>query len=644
MKNQETKYSIAVMIGFLFCLYSGCHIPEVVHDYWWNHYEQGIKHSDKEEWQAAEKYFKMAIHDRYDSKIHALTYGFKYIIYLPHRELGYVLYKQERFQEAIQELETALSFEYSKKAKIYLDRARIKMHNKTTSDIHPPEIFIQNPLSSEIVNTTKVIIRGYVQDDSYVGQIKIADQFVQIPISKKEVLFCVEQSVKQGKNEIPIYAKDIFGNRTKSVHFIHVDLVAPVLSVDWSIKNQSTSMEKASLSIYAFDDYGIEKVNIGSKDYFYNNKKNIALHKEIEKSSNQENVCIKVYDIAGNVNIKQVKLVSSRNHKLLLASNSLGTDLPYLVAQLNRNRIPISEVDSHESKIIIDTEIPNIIYEDSIMIQGRVKDLDGIKSLYMSGTEISVLQKNEVKFSYIYPLVKEKNVIVIRVIDSFDNEISERVKTFKKEASVYIFNQRAKIQMTDFNIIQPTSKPVKQPLLLKKSFLTKFRYNILKQKRFSISSTDSQNIIDYYISGECSNRYSEIEIFLFPKLNKRSSEDNITSINVFQEFEGGKSGNIDYLINLMDDLAEEAELSIRQKIPLIEGKLIGCKNSQITISAGSERGIKKGMKLIIFNKIDISDFKILGEAEVTETFEDRSNAIIIASSSLIKPEHFFLTK
>ncbi len=71
---------------------------------WWNHYERALSCADGGFLERAESDLREAIRQRKDDQRRARTYGFHFADYFPHRELGIVLLRQGRPEEAIREL------------------------------------------------------------------------------------------------------------------------------------------------------------------------------------------------------------------------------------------------------------------------------------------------------------------------------------------------------------------------------------------------------------------------------------------------------------------------------------------------------------------------------------------------------------
>lgn len=145
---------------------------------WWNYYQRGLSYAEGEFWHEASADFQAAVKQRrgQTDRRRAYTYGVHYLDYFPHRELGIAYYHLGQYDEAIRELETSLSTVDTAKAKFYLNKVRKVLLKKTGRDATPPRIFLDAPSDRRITNSTTIIVKGYVADDTYASAISINDQ------------------------------------------------------------------------------------------------------------------------------------------------------------------------------------------------------------------------------------------------------------------------------------------------------------------------------------------------------------------------------------------------------------------------------------------------------------------------------------
>ncbi len=87
---------------------------------WYEFYERALSFAEGGFWEDAELDMKEAIRQRGKDQRWARTYARNFIDYFPHRELGIIYCKQERHEEAYNELNISLSSLYSSRAESYL--------------------------------------------------------------------------------------------------------------------------------------------------------------------------------------------------------------------------------------------------------------------------------------------------------------------------------------------------------------------------------------------------------------------------------------------------------------------------------------------------------------------------------------------
>ena len=206
---------------------------------WWNYYERGVSYGDGRFWQQAEADLREALSQRSEDQRRARTYGMHFIDYFPHRELGVVLYHEERYAEAIVELEASLKSEKSAKAEYYLDWARKSRILQDKTDVRPPEIEVESPLPDLLTNAFSTTVTGMVRDESYVKSINVNDNPVRIDLAAKEVPFTVEMPLEPGENIIRIEAADLSGKLTVLERRLRVDRQGPILSIDEPVEGKT---------------------------------------------------------------------------------------------------------------------------------------------------------------------------------------------------------------------------------------------------------------------------------------------------------------------------------------------------------------------------------------------------------------------
>ncbi|QTA81629.1 Caspase domain-containing protein [Desulfonema limicola] len=293
---------------------------------WWNYYERGLSFSDGQVWQKADADFLQAIKKRNKDQFRARTYGMHFVDYFPHRELGISMFYQERWKEAVKELETSLSSQKTAKAEYYLDKARKSWIEQEKSDINPPSVSIQSPEQGFLSNQFTLSITGTAKDDTYVKSIRVNNVPVRLDVSAKEIVFKTDISLKPGENEIIIKAADITGKTGTAVHKIICDRASPILNVDHIIPDNE-SETGYTIKGYAYDDSGIKSIRVNNMEIIKKPGKQILLNTAVPVPHENRRYIVTAEDILGNlvkaeipVSIEQSDLYQHEPEPVLLAS------------------------------------------------------------------------------------------------------------------------------------------------------------------------------------------------------------------------------------------------------------------------------------------------------------------------------------
>jgi len=631
MKKQLINFFNLIIVLFSIFNFSSCQSASVIHDYWWNNYRQGIIYSGQYLWKEAEENFKMALTDRFDDKLYASTYGRHLIHYFPHRELGCVYFHQERYEEAIKELETSLQFEKSAKAELYLNRARSRWINQNKTDKYLPEIIIYSPITNYYTNLSKIKIKGKASDDTYISEIKVGYKNIRMDVSQKEADFQIQYPVKQGENVIPIIVQDIAGyTNTKNI-IVHVDKLSPVLSLDKSVLYSVINEKILLIDLYSFDDSGIADLNIDNKKYIFQGKKSINFKKKVKIISNINSIHIIVKDIAGNIIDEYIDFNKFSERKNLLAINDSYPVLLNNYFSMKTKRI--RESDTHETKIIFLSKIPEISYQNQIIVQGRVIDNDGIKALFLNGEEIKIFHRCNYKFKYIYDLFnEEENLIVIRAIDVNENRIIKQ-RVIKKKIPTIYSKASSILKIADFKD-DPNNN-----LKLNKIFKQELFNQIKDIKRFKLINKDDQIKPDYFLTGDIVQMTNEIDVNLYIKRTK-NEYDYIARINVFEEKKENEKINYYYKLGV---LAKQAVKYLCQELPVVECKVVDIKGNKIFIEVDEGSMVKDGIIVDIYRKSIDKNFKVLGSA-VINGLDDGKPYILASKNNTIQKGDYVRTR
>ena len=303
---------------------------------WWNYYERACSFMDGEFYPQAEMDFRQAISRREHDQLRTRTYGFHFIDYFPHRELGIALFYQQNYQESIHELEKSIASEKSARGCYYIDKARNHFILQQKSDKDTPQIFISTPEPDMITNSTIIHVKGHTTDDTYVKEIWINKTPIRVDVAAQSIYFDKRINIQSGTTIIDIIVIDIVGKQSIQQIQITCDLAGPVLNMN---EISSQGINTFLIDGFAYDNSGIKEIKI--------NDQNII--KQIEYQHAWKHKCvttdhtirISAIDKVGNKTIANLNLpfdhqlnLQPFHNKLLLASMK---DLPIIPKHITQN-------------------------------------------------------------------------------------------------------------------------------------------------------------------------------------------------------------------------------------------------------------------------------------------------------------------
>jgi len=284
---------------------------------WWNYYERGVSFMDGNFYLKAEQDFRQAIAKRDKDQIRSRTYGFHFLDYFPHRELGISLFHQQKFQDAINELEKSLSTEKSARAYYYLDKARKDLIVKNKSDKEPPQIFISSPEPEMLTNSYVINVKGHTTDDTFIKSVWINKIPFRIDVSAKSIHFNENVKIIPGENHIEIKALDIVGKFTAQKKKVICDIAGPVLNINDIISTHD--LNTYILDGYAYDNAGIKEIRINDENII----KNLLYTKSWKHkfTSFENHIKVIATDKVGNRTIARLQLPSAQQSNLSILFN-----------------------------------------------------------------------------------------------------------------------------------------------------------------------------------------------------------------------------------------------------------------------------------------------------------------------------------
>lgn len=619
---------------------------------WWNYYERGLSFAEGGFWTEAEKDLRRALKKRSKDKRYARTYGMHRVEYFANRELGIVLYQQQKYDDALKLLELSLGQEDSSKAKFFINSTKLTIIKNSGLDTALPVIKITSPFKTLLTNKTKISVKGEATDDQLVAAITINDKPIFIELYDKKIQFNKEVSLKPGSNIVTIKIKDVAGKSTKKQFTVLVDRQGPVINIE-----EVASLENGKFHIKGaiFDDTGIKEVSIGDQTLNAGREKVLEFSQTI--TTRVASLDIVAKDILenetfGKINLEEILKTTETNHKLpLLAFNTpypaplagYGSDV---ISDAVPNFLLLSTAETGNPLIkIYDLEEDMAVFEDTYFLEGAVTDGDKVASITVNGIPVTEHQGIKVFFNYLAELKEGENVFTVIATDAKQNVSKKVIKIVRKINKA--FNVGSRLSMALLPLAEKGETVEISPLvfdLLLQSLSERKRFNLLARgpgeleavlqelKLSSSALADKEKALkigrlltaDITVSGTILETAKAVNITV--RLIDTETSEIIATTDVY-----GEDKRLQTLKYLLTGLA----LKIQGKYPLLSGMIIKVEGNTLYCDIGLQNKITNRMKFIAYKKgenfthpvtgkIYAGDTNLLAELEVVKVYDDFS--------------------
>jgi len=617
---------------------------------WWQYYERGLSFAECGFYKEAELDFIEALKRRDKDRRRARTYGLHFTDYFVNREYGIILFHQGRLHESMKHLKISLSSVKSSKAEFYLDQARISLIEKYQLDHAPPEIKISLP-KEVLTNEKYVEIYGIAKDDQFVRYITINGKNVRVDMSNKIIPFRMMVPVFSGTNIIPVIAKDLSGKTSEMNVIIKSDRIGPIVIIEDPYKFISNNTYR--INFYAFDDSGLKEVMINGKKTIYEDLQYIRIQREIILLRGKKCINIEVKDSAGNITSVKKNLTKQYNFSNLIAQNNENSSriMSDFSSQLVSNDNKNPQITLHRPS---KTNKKLTTYFGQVFINGLIQDDNGVKSLFVNGTDIlenfyKISDNDQIKikhlyFAYLHDLHEGENTISINCRD-FSGKADQKdfIINWIKPI-VFTKEYRLNVVIKKDHLIRDKNVGMLDSFIAKLTHALDKRFSVIKLALLSKNQKDSKKLdVDYEIF--C--RFIEI-----PSQNKKEiivelvdTETKKIFITV-DAFYPTLESNEDLKI-----LAGGISIKLSDEMPLVKGNILEVyENQKITVDICQKEKIKPGMKLIVYELDKIGYLMpkemIIGQAKITEVGTSTSSADLYRDKIFeeIKPKQLVITR
>ncbi len=652
---------------------------------YWNYYERALSFGDGGFWKKAELDLRDAIRLRDADQRDARTYGRHFADYFPHRELGVVLYRQGRTEEAIRKLETSLRMAVSAKAQSHLDRARKDRIRRKGPDQPPPEINIRPP--DPLTNAFSVTMEGVAQDtENFVRHITVAGKRQRVDVSAREVPFRMKVPLKSGENRIPVRATNLAGKIAERIVTVISDRVGPLVSMD----ERPDPISETNIRVrgYASDASGLAEFVINDRRFpIQGSPTALNIDERIPIQPGEKDVVVSVRDKAGNITSANIMLSDEGlTHKhptkgfsrfavphlggvtppkggtTNWAENLVGpkkvlSDMP---AKKSNPILASARRDISFVEIILNnSETERVTYNDRIVIDGQIRsDESGTRLLINGEEEIAGVPRENYHFSHIAELNQGENVITVAAVAPSQHSDAVTLRIERRLPSAEKPESRLKLALKDFSVMKT------EGMALSKGFEARLAADMREHdpRRFRRvghlklnpgESADDETTLKKarqkgfhcLLLGRIEERMNYMEkrsvIISAWIADVEGSEILVRTTDVY-----GEDADQTNIHDALKSLAEELKLKLIDELPLVKGRIEDKPSkNQITVNLGQEDKVKKGMRLVIYESADAEE-RELGEAKIGSVEKENSVAYLREGSEkeAIRPNHHVITR
>jgi hypothetical protein len=629
---------------------------------WWNYYERGVSYADGEFWDEALVDFQAAIQRRQEDQRRARTYGLHFIDYFPHRELGIVYYRLDRYPEAIHELETSLATVDNAKAKFYLNRARKSLLQQTGRDTVPPRIVLTSPADGLLTNRFTVTVAGRAEDDTYVSAVTINGRSQFVELAEPRLPFTQEIALHDGANIVDVAAVDLLGQQVHQRLTVRLDRHGPLVSLDRVEVVGTPPQQRVQIEGWLADSSQVAHFVVAGRQMPLRVGTEWEFRLEVPVAADAEALPFEVEDAAGNVTRGEIALTPPasgpiREGKvpfplpLLLprwASLAPGTVISDLVA-LPATPIRTAQRRDRYPPVIklrglADRET---VYDDVIYLEVQVTDASAITAFSVNGESLWRRHGKQLFFSQLVPLQPGENTIVLEAVDEVGNTAQHPVVVTREARQVQQVGSRLRVSLLPFAKNGSASR-------LAESVYDNLFNVLVNQRRFDFVERQhleailqehklSQTVLVDPATAARTGKLMAAEGMLIGTVTETPQ-----SLEVFARFVDVETSVVlaaldvygeDLTLQSLRTLIEGIGWKLQRDLPLVEGVVINRAGQILLTDLTASHGIKRYMKLIVFRAGEdlmrpptgrlLKKDTILGEARITAVSADLSEATLL---------------
>ncbi len=581
---------------------------------WWNFYERGISFGDGEFLDEAESDFREAIRQRSEDQRTARTYGMHFVDYFPRRELGIILFKQQRYPEAIAELERSIASEESAKAKFYLNEARKSLLKTRVQDTAPPTIAIDAPAPGSAVNGLSVTVSGRASDDHYVSGISVNGVPEFIELSGRTLTFEKTVALSPGPNTITIQALDLMGNVETQTLTVTADYQGPNLSVVNYVDHEQVDTRDITVTLAYFDASGIDHVRLAGQSVSPGGALSGTLSASVRLENGMNRIPMEAVDRAGNQSSGTLSILCyPKNLTAANAHANLATDAVTIATKTDDQTPPeirftglLKTLSDNEPITMTGRKTSNQIF-----IEGQASDPAGVEEVLINDVPVPIRPGKMIVFNRLVEFKEGENRFRIAVRNTREMAAERAVTVNRRIQQIDLDESKMTLSVMPFKINSVSgdlAETVYQLFL--QELMNSGRFNLVERgpdfeavlKELKLSQTDLVDKDKAVAAGRLLASESimigsivekEREVEIYAKLINVETSEFLTVQDVY-----GQDTSREHLGYLAAGLAAEIVYSI----PLIEGSILAVKGNEYYLDMGRDThfNLKNGIKCLAF--------------------------------------------
>lgn len=636
---------------------------------WWNYYERGSSYAEGDFWTEAIPDLQEAIKQRPADQRRARTYGFHFLDYFPHRELGVIYYRQARYDEAIRELETSLRSVDTSKAKFYLNKARRGQLEQAQREVAPPRLIIEAPADGQVLRQLTVTIRGRAESAGYVSALSLHGKTQFIELAEPSVAFERDVPLRDGRNTLELVAVDLLGHLTRQQLTVTLDRQGPLVTVSQVARMGGSTAPRVLVDGALSDPSGVVRFTLAGRAMTLAGGQEGTFREEIPLVPQMASLPFEAEDAAGNITRGDIALTTD------LPTQRQGAvprwwrwaavlRLPTLAGWSQALHRPLGTVYPvpaawHTSSLRLaqsggaapvikfkNLAAQQTTYYDAVYLDGQVSAGSPLAALTLNGESLLRREAQQVFFGYNAALQPGDNRFVLEATDKAGNTAKQEVTVQRKEAAIARLDARLRLSLIPLEQKGDTAT-------LAPSVYDQLLSALVNQERFQIVEREQLEAI---LREQKLSQSALVDPSTAAKVGKIAAADAIligsvtetpNALEVFTRFVDVETAEIlaaediygeGLTLGTVGPLMEGLALKLRQRFPLLQGLVVKTEGKKVFFDLGKKQ-VKKSMKVLVFREGEAlkhpvtgqvlgAPTDILGEAKVDAVFDDLSQGTL----------------